>query len=408
MAEDSKRDDIIKAVTDIEFRPDTSITEIELRHAVKLPFDKLSIAGVALGSLPEAVRTVTSRIPGGETLLRATDAAGNPIPANLLQKFSDGTGLLGSTRINGNFGQVRLHEVANVGSTVTTTVPYNPAMLFAAAALAQINEKLDAIKETQEEMFEFLRRDKYSQQRGDLKVLTEIMNEFKFNWDNAAYKTSRHASVQNIMRSAMQNIEFYRDEARSLLGKKKLVSLGKGAKEKGEKLTESMRNYQLALYLHSFASFLDVLLLGNFEESHLRRISEKMRGTMTEYRELYTTCYNALEEQSKSTLDATLLSGVAFVSKAAGRAIEKTPIGDKTRIDEGLIGAGSAVARKRDEWSARPTDLLISTKENVTMPFAEGVDRISYLYNQSFDILMDGEAIYLLPSEEDPDDFESE
>ena len=133
-----------------------------------------------------------------------------------------------------------------------------------------------------------------------------------------------------------------------------------------------------------------------------------MRGTLTEYRELYTTCYNALEEQSKSTLDATLLSGVAFVSKAAGRAIEKTPIGDKTRIDEGLIGAGSAVARKRDEWSARPTDLLISTKENVTMPFAEGVDRISYLYNQSFDILMDGEAIYLLPSEEDPDDFESE
>lgn len=42
------------------------------------------------------------------------------------------------------------------------------------------------------------------------------------------------------------------------------------------------------------------------------------------------------------------------------------------------------------------------------MPFAEGVDRISYLYNQPFDMLMDGEAIYLLPSEEDPDDFESE
>ena len=173
MAEDSKRDDIIKAVTDIEFRPDTSITEIELRHAVKLPFDKLSIAGVALGSLPEAVRTVTSRIPGGETLLRATDAAGNPIPANLLQKFSDGTGLLGSTRINGNFGQVRLHEVANVGSTVTTTVPYNPAMLFAAAALALAVFLVDlAVRADQDEVIGHVRAEHVA--RADFRDVREL------------------------------------------------------------------------------------------------------------------------------------------------------------------------------------------------------------------------------------------
>ena len=37
-------------------------------------------------------------------------------------------------------------------------MPYDPTMLFMAAALAQINQKLDAIQDTVNEMFEYMRR----------------------------------------------------------------------------------------------------------------------------------------------------------------------------------------------------------------------------------------------------------
>ena len=121
MSDDQKRDEMIKAVTDIEFRPSTEIARQSLSQATKLPFDKLAVAGVAPGSLPEAVRTVTTQLPCGEMLLRATDKLGNPIPSNLLQRFNDGSGMMGSTRIDGEFGQVRLHEVASgAGNAVAT------------------------------------------------------------------------------------------------------------------------------------------------------------------------------------------------------------------------------------------------------------------------------------------------
>ena len=118
----------------------------------------------------------------------------------------------------------------------------------------------------------------------------------------------------------------------------------------------------------------------------------------SKYRELYTQCYNVLEAATKSTLEAGVLGGIAFAGKALGKAVEKTPIGDRTQIDETLIGASEAVANKRDELSVKQTGLLIAAKENVTLPFSDGIDRISYLYNQEFELLMDAEAMYLLPA----------
>ena len=398
MSDDQKRDEIIKAATDIEFRPSTEIARQNLSQATKLPFDKLAVAGVALGSLPEAVRTVTTHMPGGEVLLRATDKFGNTIPSNLLQRFNDGSGMMGSTRINGEFGQVRLHEVASGAGNAVTTVPYDPTMLFVAAALAQVNEKLDAIQETQEEMFEFLRREKRSKQEGDLNTLTDVMNNYKFNWDSETYRNSKHVLVQSIARRAQENIVFYRNEAMASFEKKGFVTLGKDTKVKAEKMTASMQDYQLALYLYSFASFLEVMLLGNFSADYLDSVSSKVKELTLEYRELYTQCYNVLEAATKSTLEAGVLSGIAFAGKALGKAVEKTPIGDRTQIDETLIGASEVVANKRDEFSVKQTGLLIAAKENVTLPFSDGIDRISYLYNQEFELLMDSEAMYLLPA----------
>lgn len=94
-----------------------------------------------------------------------------------------------------------------------------------------------------------------------------------------------------------------------------------------------------------------------------------------------------------------LLGGIAFAGKALGKAIERTPVGDKTPIDEAFIDASEAIQSVRDDLSSKPTKILITAKENVALPFSDAIERISYLYNQDFNILMDAEAIYLLPPE---------
>lgn len=87
-----------------------------------------------------------------------------------------------------------------------------------------------------------------------------------------------------------------------------------------------------------------------------------------------------------------------------GKAIEKTPVGDHTKIDETLIGAGEAVDDFRDDIQSKQLDLLIANKDTVVAPFVDSINRISYLYNQPFELLMDSENLYLKPMDENTKD----
>ncbi len=51
----------------------------------------------------------------------------------------------------------------------------------------------------------------------------------------------------------------------------------------------------MALYQFSFASFLEVMLLGNFDEQYLKNVTLKIEELAYQYRELYTDCYNHFE-----------------------------------------------------------------------------------------------------------------
>ena len=121
-----------------------------MSRAERLPLGQLAALGVGFGSLPEAVRTVTSttQIAGGQ-LLSVTDKLGNPLNASVLQAFKDGSGIMGSFRdpIKG-FGQARFHLAGPQTVTTAVTVPFDPTSLFMAAVLMEINRRLDDIQQT--------------------------------------------------------------------------------------------------------------------------------------------------------------------------------------------------------------------------------------------------------------------
>ena len=51
---------------------------------------------------------------------------------------------------------------------------------------------------------------------------------------------------------------------------------------------DQFKDYQLALYTLAFSSFLDVMLVGNYDKEYLSSISEKLDDYSMKYRELYT------------------------------------------------------------------------------------------------------------------------
>ena len=372
----------------------------DVSGAIKLPLERVPQLGIALASLPSAFRTVTNTV-SVPMLLQPTDKFGNPLDPSILQSFKDGSGLMGSYRDAAKgFGQARFHVVEGDIATSVTQVPYDPTSLFIAAAIAQINQKLDSIQESIDEMFDYMRLRDKANMRANLKTLTGILNSYGLYYDNAIEMTNAHMKVIDIKQSSEQDMEFFRSQAQTGLEKKGFIEVRDGVGRRLEKVLDYLKDCQLATYIHAFSLFLEPMLTQNFKPAKLADAAAKIEADSLAYRELYTECYNALEAGTADTVDAALLGGLASAGKLLGHAIAKTPVGDHTLIDEALEGAGEGLGRFNDRQSEKLIEKLHQAKTPDVAPFRQSVMEIDTLYNRPTQIAVDAENVYILPAKQ--------
>lgn len=368
--------------------------------AIKLPLERIPQLGIALASLPSTFRTVTNTV-SVPMLLQPTDKFGNPLDPSILQSFKDGSGLMGSYRDAAKgFGQARLHVVEGDIATNVTQVPYDPTSLFMAAAIAQINQKLDSIQESVDEMFEYMRQRDKANMRGNLKTLADILNGYGLNYGNTVEMAHAHMKVIDIKQASAQDIELFRSQAQTSLETKGFFEARDGVRRRLDKVLGYLKDYQLATYVHAFSLFLEPMLAKNFESAKLADAAAKIEADSLAYLELYTECYNALEAGAADTVDAALLGGIASAGKMLGRAIAATPIGEFTPIDEALEGAGEGIGRFNDEQSKKLIEKLHQAKTPDVAPFRQSVMEIDTLYNRPAQIAVDAENVYILPAKQ--------
>lgn len=372
----------------------------DVSGAIKLPLERVPQLGIALASLPSTFRTVTNKV-SVPMLLQPTDKFGSPLDPSILQSFKDGSGLMGSYRDAANgFGQARLHVVEGNIATSVTQVPYDPTSLFMAAAIAQINQKLDSIQESVDEMFEYMRQRDKANMRGNLKTLVDILNGYGLNYDKAVYMANAHMKVLDIKQASVQDMEHFRSQAQADLKKKGFIEVRDDVKRRLDKVLDYLRDYQLATYIHAFSLFLEPMLTQNFKPAKLADAAAKIEADSLAYRELYTECYNALEASTADTIDVALLGGIASAGKMLGRAIAATPIGELTPIDEALEGAGEDIGRFNDEQSEKLIEKLHQAKTPDVAAFRQSVMEIDILYNRPTQIAVDAENVYILPAKQ--------
>ena len=373
---------------------------VDVSDAIKLPLERVPQLGIALASLPSTFRTVTNTV-SVPTLLQPTDKFGNPLDPSILQSFKDGSGLMGSYRDAANgFGQARFHVVEGDIATSVTQVPYDPTSLFMAAAIAQINQKLDSIQESVDEMFEYMRQRDKANMRGNLKTLVDILNGYGLNYDKAVYMANAHMKVLDIKQASVQDMEHFRSQAQADLKKKGFIEVRDDVKRRLDKVLDYLKDYQLATYIHAFSLFLEPMLTQNFKPAKLADAAAKIEADSLAYRELYTECYDALEANTADTIDVALLGGIASAGKMLGRAIAATPIGELTPIDEALESAGEDVDRFNDEQSEKLIEKLHQAKTPDVAPFRQSVTEIDTLYNRPTQIAVDAENAYILPAKQ--------
>lgn len=358
----------------------------DVSGAIKLPLERVPQLGIALASLPSTFRTVTNTV-SVPMLLQPTD------------KF--GSGLMGSYRDAAKgFGQARFHVVEGDIAKSVTQVPYDPTSLFMAAAIAQINQKLDSIQDSVDEMFEYMRQRDKANMRGNLKTLADILNGYGLNYDKAVYMANAHMKVLDIKQASGQDMEHFRSQAQADLKKKGFIEVRDDVKRRLDQVLDYLKDYQLATYIHVFSLFLEPMLTQNFKPAKLADTAAKIEADSLAYRELYTECYDALEASAADTIDVALLGGIASAGKILGRAIAATPIGEFTPIDEALEGAGEDIGRFNDRQSEKLLEKLHQAKTPDVAPFKQSVKEIDTLYNRPTQIAVDAENVYILPAKQ--------
>ena len=378
--ETARKNELLKAMSATELAPLEVKNEISVQTYSKIPLSRPTALGTGFEPVVSAIQQVTSHGQATSGFYKVTIPKGTH-----LAQFKEKSGFLGTA----------VGEHGIVGQAQLNPLLCDPTMLLVAAALANIDKKLDAIQEVQQEMLDFLTQKEKSALKADLNFLMDIQNNYKYNWNSEKYKAANHAKVLDIRQEAARQIDFYQEQIKKQLGKKALLHSDHDVQKMLEKVQGEFKEYQLALYIYGFAYFLEVVLQENYEKAYLSAIAKRIDEMAFQYREFYSLAYSQIENLSKSSLQAHLFSGLSAINKGAGTAIAKIPGINKSQIDEALIEAGERIGAYKNRRVQTTMQQLLERQSSCVRPFIDNINAVNRLYNEPVTLIFNHDTLYL-------------
>lgn len=377
----NRKQELLEQLAQIEVIPVDNEQKIGDIKYKKISFDDFLAKGTAAFSIVDALMKASLENNKGG-LCWVT------IPKEMhLAAAKDGLGYRGtalSDETNKIAGQARIHNV-----------PLNPTQAFMATTVYAIDVKLDEIQETQKDIQTFLEQKERSDLKGSLNFLTDVLNNYKYNWNNDLYLKNNHLKVLDIKEQSEKKIYFYRNQILEKINKQSFLHMDNLVNKQIEAVKNDFSDYHLSLYLLAFSSFLDVVLSESFDTEYIESISKKLNQYSIKYRELYTDCFNQIEKYSKTSIQSSVLKGISAATKVVGKTIEKTPVISKSPIDEALIGASKKIHSVNENKTMKLMDILISCQSGYIKPFMDSLETVKNIYSNDLNLLFDSENIYI-------------
>ncbi len=386
---EERKNELAKIIADVECYP-VELQQDALKVYEQVSFDGIASLGSVFAQFPKSFRSITTQVQGGQPLYQLNM---NGLNGKLLSLGGDGQNMLSAVH---NGEHIIGHaSYTQVNPNMVTTVPVNPAMICMSVALMGIEKKLDVIQETQQKILSFLEQKNESELIGNVKFLEDVLKNYKFNWDNERYKDNMHVKALDIKQISEQNIVFYRKKIDELIGKKSLVHSGQQTTKQISDAQNNFKYYKLAIYLYAFSSFLEALLLENFDHAYLESIRDKINSYSLEYREFYTECYNRLEHNAKTSVESFIVKGLSKASKTTGETISKVPGINKVQIDGSLKNGSAKLEEFGNKQTEKTMDGFRDNDANEATIFADNILAIDGVYNRCDGLLFDENNLYL-------------
>ena len=367
-----ENDNALANIFEAEYLPDLKREVIIPRKSIRIPVDKFP----ALGALANSLTS------GGMYKINVPEGV-----KGSLQGFKNRAGISGN--IVNKSGEI----ISRAGFE---KIPFNPYQAFLSAAVMSIEAKLDTIIELQENILDFLEKDKETKIKGDLKSLNEITDNLKYNLENDKYTNTNLVIIKDIKRDSAASLLFYENKIKEEIEKNQLLHFDRFVNSKLENLHNNFQYYQLSNYMYSFASFLEVMLYKNYSSDYLSNVRKDLELHNFEYKELYTKCYDYLNKISDSSVEIGVQKFGSNLLNSAGQFASKVNFLKNAKVNEKLLEGKKAIDKSSINRINEVMNSFVQNRDTGAHVFIGNINRIDRLYNNPLQLIIDNETMYIV------------
>ena len=292
---------------------------------------------------------------------------------------------------------VKLKEVATSNPDAAKAAAVsNPYVLMILVALTIIEKDIKKILVIEKQILSFLETEKESEVEADVKTLSSIMTKYTANQDNEKFVTSNHKLVLDIQRTARKNIIFYKKNIEKLSKDKSLTISQTGLEGLYKKFDKQFKYYKMSIFTFSLASFLEVLLSGNFEEENITIIKNEIDEVGGEYCVLHNQCSEKMKKISHNSIETNTVKGTGVFVGFAGKLFSKSKKEKNLERGEKLQNKGSDIVNKSKDLEEKIIKSFSETEDPETSLFLEKMEDMVFIFNRTGQICLDENGIYLV------------
>ncbi len=202
--------------------------------------------------------------------------------------------------------------------------------------------------------------------------------------------------VLDIKQTSEKNIIFYQEQIASAIKKMPAIYLDQVVKTSIADLGKLFSNYRMALYLYAFSSFLEVMLLGNFRQEYLDQVASKVQEYNAHYQTQFSKCLDMIKEFSADSVEMKVIKGIGNAGKALGKFIGSVPFLAQGPVDEWLQAGSDKLLKDNDKKVAKTVAIFSVEDKTGSEMFIDSIKSVGVISNQTRDILVEGDALYLV------------
>lgn len=366
---------------------------MENKSVISMPIAQLATLGAGVSSLIPALRTVTQTTTiNAEGLYHLANAG----VGDALKVAKNGNFWAAFKTADGTSKFAQLQAAGGATGTSTAVMPIDPATIMMAVALFSIEQQLGAIADMEKQIISFLAIQEEAEIEADVETLSSMMTKYKHNWDNEHFVANNHKLALDIQRTARKHMIAYQKQVTDVISSKKLLVSQSKVNDTLKDLLKKFKYYRLTMYTFSMASFVEVMLSGDFKEGNILLVKEELEKMSATYREIFSQCSLYLERLSESSVETNLLKGVGAASKAMGKFIDSIPKIREGQVDEFLLESGAKIRENADRIERSVVESFAEISNPGVWVFVEKLNDMIQIYGRTSQICFDDRQLYLI------------